>query len=60
MSSHSCEQPLGYSLNGILYTNDPRHIIMCSDLRQKATPPVLQGWLLIAGSTVMYKHVLYN
>ena len=35
--------------NDILYTNDPP---MCSHLREKSTFPVLQGWLLIAGSTV--------
>ena len=33
----------------ILFTIEP---LMCSNLPQKATFPVLQGWLLIAVSTV--------
>ena len=53
MSSHSYEPPMGGHLaipqNGILYTNVPP---MSSHLRLKATFPVSQGWLLIAGSTV--------
>ena len=37
--------------NGILYTNEPH---MCSHLCLKATFPVLQGWLLLAGSSVFH------
>ena len=40
---------LAFPQNGILYTNEPP---MSSHLRLKATFPVSQGWLLIAGSTV--------
>ena len=35
--------------NGILYTNKPS---MCNHLQKKATFPVSQRWLLIAGFTV--------
>ena len=56
MTSHAYEQPTSYvgghlaiPQNGILYTNEP---LMCSNLPQKSTYPVLQGWLLIAVSTV--------
>ena len=42
MSSHSYEQPSSYPHNDILYTNEPP---MSSHLPQ--------GWLLIAGSTVL-------
>ena len=57
MSGHSIlssQPPIGGHLdslqNGILYTNSPP---MSSHLRLKATSPVSQGWLLIAGSTVL-------
>ena len=55
MSSHimSSQHPMGGHLaipqKGILYTNEPP---MSSRLHQKATFPVSQGWLVIAGSTV--------
>ena len=52
----SSQPPMGGHLaipqNGILYTNEPP---MGSHLHLKATFPVSQGWLLIAGSTVYIK-----
>ena len=51
MSSLSYEQPTSLAIpqNDISYKNEPP---MSSHLPQKATFPVSQGWLLIAGSTV--------
>ena len=52
----SSQPPMGGHLaihkNYILYTNVPP---MSSHLHLKATFPVSQGWLLIAGSTVSTK-----
>ena len=62
MSSHSYEQPtsmgghLAFPQNGILYTKEPP---MSIHLRLKATFPVLQGWLLTAGSTVLSNLLIY-
>ena len=56
----SSQPPMGGHLaihkNDILYTNVPP---MSSHLHLKATFPVSQGWLLIAGSTVLID-ILYK
>ena len=54
MSTHTYEQPTSYGTWPftkivILYANE---LPISSHLRLKATFPVSQGWLLIAGSTV--------
>ena len=56
----SSQPPMGGHLaipqNAILYTNEPP---MSSHLHLKATFPVSQGWLLIAGSSVYgFKRIL--
>ena len=47
---------LAIPLNSILYTNV---LPISSHLRLKATFSVSQGWLLIAGSAVLYNNVTW-
>ena len=61
MSSQPFTCPMGGHLaipqNGISYTNEPP---MSSHLPSKATFPVSQGWLLIAGSTAVYLELYFQ
>ena len=53
----SSQPPMASPQNGILYTNEPS---MSNHLHLKATFPLSQGWLLIAGFTVALLSIDYR